>query len=286
MQLSAPAKINLTLDVLGRRADGYHELCSIMQTVSLCDTVRVEAVRAAETAIAVKTDKGYLPADERNTAYKAAAAFLKAAGMTADIRIAIQKRIPVGAGLGGGSADAAAVLRALDLLLHAGLTAEAMNQLAASVGADVPFALHGGCAVAEGIGDRLTHLPVMTELPMVLCKPRPSASTKAIFEKLDAAGVTAHPDTEGAVRAIRSNDRYELAERLGNVLEPVTSAIRPVVSEIRRSLLQAGALGACMTGTGTAVFGIFADDAAAQAAVRLLKPRWPQTYDVHPLAKF
>ena len=280
MQLSAPAKINLTLDVLGRRADGYHELCSIMQTVSLCDTVRVEAVRAAETAIAVKTDKGYLPADERNTAYKAAAAFLKAAGMTADIRIAIQKRIPVGAGLGGGSADAAAVLRALDLLLHAGLTAEAMNQLAASVGADVPFALHGGCAVAEGIGDRLTHLPVMTELPMVLCKPRPSASTKAIFEKLDAAGVTAHPDTEGAVRAIRSNDR------LGNVLEPVTSAIRPVVSEIRRSLLQAGALGVCMTGTGTAVFGIFADDAAAQAAVRLLKPRWPQTYDVHPLAKF
>ena len=286
MQLSAPAKINLTLDVLGRRADGYHELCSIMQTVSLSDIVRVEAARAAETAIAVKTDKGYLPADERNTAYKAAKAYLKATGMAADIRIDIQKRIPVGAGLGGGSADAAAVLRALELLLHAGLTAEEMNLLAASVGADVPFALHGGCALAEGIGERLTRLPVMTNLPMVLCKPRSSASTKAIFEKLDAADVTAHPDTQGAVCAIRSNDRYELAARLGNVLEPVTSAIRPVVSEIRRSLRHAGALGACMTGTGTAVFGIFPDDETAQAAVRLLKPRWPQTYDVHPLAEF
>lgn len=286
MQLPAYAKVNFTLDVLNRRADGYHELRSVMQTITLCDSVQVEATRADETQIQVKTNRTYLPADERNTAYQAAARFLQAAGICASVSIQIQKRIPVGAGLGGGSADAAAVLRALNSSLNVRMTPSELEQLAMTVGADVPFLLHGGCALAEGIGERLTRLPVLPQLPMVICKPRPSASTRHIFETLDAVGVDTHPDTERAIAAIRANQPQQLAAQLHNVLEPVTTAMHPVVGKIRKSLLEAGAMGAAMTGTGTAVFALFDQKPAALAAVRRLKAHWPQTYLVQTAAEF
>lgn len=282
MLLSAPAKLNLTLDVLARRPDGYHELSSIMQTISLCDTVEVEAARAARTRITVKTDQEYLPVNERNTAYKAAAAFLRECGVSAEVHISIRKKIPVGAGLGGGSADAAAVLRALNALLSVGMDEGRLNQIAAKIGADVPFALRGGCALATGIGEKLSELPVLEELHIVLCKPRLSASTKSIFSKLKVDEIQEHPDTAGAVEAIRQRNIGALAFRLFNVLEPITAAIRPSVREIHKRLLQAGALGAAMTGTGTAVFAVFADEAAARAAVERLKSRYEHTYYVRP----
>ncbi len=282
MLLSAPAKLNLTLDVLARRPDGYHELSTIMQTVSLCDIVEVEAVRSTRTHIAVKTDQAYLPVNERNTAYKAAAAFLSECGIEAEVSITIQKKIPVGAGLGGGSADAAAVLYALNTLLSVELDGERLNRIAAGVGADVPFALRGGCAVAGGIGERLSGLPVFEELHIVICKPRLSASTKTIFSKLKVAEIQEHPDTAGAAEAIRQKNIGALAFRLFNVLEPITASVRPCVREIHKRLLQAGALGAAMTGTGTAVFGVFADEAAARSAAERLKSRYEHTYSVQP----
>lgn len=286
MQLPAYAKVNLTLDVLNRRADGYHELRSIMQGITLCDTVRVEAVRTAESDIQVRTNRLYLSADERNTAYQAAARFLQTAEIHASVSIQIQKRIPVGAGLGGGSADAAAVLRALNSILDVRMAPSELAQLAMTVGADVPFLLHGGCALAEGIGERLTKLPVLPALSMVICKPRSSASTRQIFEKLDAVGVAAHPNTERAIAAIRANQPAQLAKQLHNVLEPVTTAMHPIVGKVRSSLLEAGAIGAAMTGTGTAVFGLFDQKTTALAAVHRLKPHWPQTYLVQTIPEF
>ena len=283
MLLSAPAKLNLTLDVLARRSDGYHELSTIMQTVSLCDAVEVEAARAARTHIIVKTDKTFLPENDRNTAYKAAVAILRESGVDAEVRIFIRKRIPVGAGLGGGSADAAAVLCALNEQLGIEMDAERINRVAAGVGADVPFALCGGCALAAGIGENLSPLPVFEGLHIILCKPKSSASTKSIFSRLNVSEIQEHPDTAGAAEAIRHKNLNALAFRLFNVLEPVTVAVRPAVGEVHKRMIQAGALGAAMTGTGTAVFGIFADESTAQAAFGKLKARYEHTYFVHPL---
>ena len=271
--LSAPAKINFTLDVLSRRPDGYHDLSTIMQAVSLADTVTVDAVRAEETTVQLTTDKSFLPTDDRNIACKAAKAFLESAGITAAVKIDLQKQIPVGAGMGGGSSDAAAVLRALAALLQVELPPETMNRLAKSIGADVPFALDGGCALAEGIGEVLKPLPVFTGIPLVICKPRASVATKSIFTRFRVDAVAEHPDTAGALSAIRGRNLSALAFRLFNVLEPVTSELCPPIAEYRRALLKAGALGTVMTGSGTAVFGIFADRAAAETAEKLLKPQ-------------
>ena len=278
LTILAPAKINLTLDVLARRADGYHELSTVMQAISLADTVMVEAERSHETVIELTCDKPFVPTDERNIAVKAAKAFLEKNRMKAHIRITLQKRIPVGAGMGGGSTDAAAVLRALDTLLPSGMTPDEMVFLAKSIGADVPFVLRGGCALAEGIGEALQPIPVYAGIPIVVCKPRVSASTKEIFTRLKVDSITEHPDTLGAVDAIRERNLDALAFRLFNVLESVTTEICPVIGEYRRELLKAGALGAAMTGSGTAVFGVFSDKASASCAAAALRHSCDQVW--------
>ena len=276
--LLAPAKVNLTLDVLARRSDGYHELSTIMQTVSLADTVTVSVASAAETTVELTCDKSFVPTDERNIAVKAAKLFLTEVNQVAHVRIAIAKNIPVGAGMGGGSTDAAAVLRALDALLETKLSAETMNRLAKSIGADVPFLIDGGCALAKGIGEALQPVPVFTGIPLVLCKPRASAATKAIFSRLHVDAITEHPDTLGMLEAVEAQNLAATAFRLFNVLEPVTTEICPVVAEYHRALLKVGALGAAMTGSGTAVFGIFADHASASAAAATLKTQCDQVW--------
>ncbi len=278
LTISAPAKINLMLDVLARRADGYHELSTIMQSISLADTVAVEAERSDETVIKLTCDKSFIPTDERNIAVKAAKAFLHHAGIHAHVRIALQKRIPVGAGMGGGSTDAAAVLRALEALLPSGISEEEMVLLAKTIGADVPFALHGGCALAGGIGEALQPIPVYAGIPIVVCKPRASASTKEIFTRLKVDSIAEHPDTLGAAEAIREKNLDALAFRLFNVLESVTTELCPAIGEYRRDLLKAGALAAVMTGSGTAVFGVFADKASASRAVAALRNSCDQVW--------
>ncbi len=282
--LRTPAKVNLCLDVVGKRADGYHLLRGVMQTVSLYDTVTVRAEERGETSILVGTDKGFLPADRRNTAFRAAELFTEATGLRLAVGLSLRKMIPVGAGLGGGSSDAAAVLRALNGLFGEPLCAKTLHALALQIGADVPFFLEGGTCLAEGVGEVLTRLRPFADVPMVICKPRASLSTKLIFSTLNWDGTKPHPDTEGMLAAIAQGNREEVARCLGNVLEPVSCHLCPEIGRIRNRLTKLGAEGVLMSGSGTAVFGLFHDRETAQEAVLNLRPRYPETYAVHTTA--
>jgi len=200
--IKAPAKINLTLDITGKRPDGYHEICTIMHTVELSDTITVNAEKSPETIISIKTDKAYIPCGPANTVYKAVSLFMNETGINAAVEIDINKKIPVGAGLGGGSSDAAAVIKALDTLFCSNLSIEKQNMIAAKVGADVPFCLNGGCAIARGIGEILSPLPVLPHFPVVISKPRGGVSTAKVFSALKTDEITLRPDTDTAVKAI------------------------------------------------------------------------------------
>lgn len=257
LYLLAPAKLNLTLDVLGRRADGYHELCSIMASASLYD--EIDLAPAREISL---TWEGCMPAPrpEKNTAYLAARAFFAQTGQAC--RIHINKRIPGQAGLGGGSADAAAVLRGLQRL-YGGIEDEALFSLARAIGADVPFCLLGGCALAEGIGEKLTPLPA-PQLHLVLLKGRGGVSTPALFRSL--ALPLPHPDTPAALAAL-SGPAERLAPFLQNALEGPATSLLPEIGRLKARLLAAGALAAFMTGSGACVAGLFPSESAARAAL-------------------
>ncbi len=257
LHLFAPAKLNLTLDVLGRRADGYHELRSIMASVDLYD--EIDLAPAGEVSL---TWEGSMPAPwlEKNTAYLAARAFFAQTGRAC--RIHINKRIPGQAGLGGGSADAAAVLRGLQRL-YGGIEDEALLSLARAIGADVPFCLLGGCALAEGIGDKLTSLPA-PQLHLVLLKGRRGVSTPVLFRSLQLP--VPHPDTQAALAAL-SGPAEGLAPFLQNALEGPATALLPEIGHLKARLLAAGALAAFMSGSGACVAGLFPSEAAARAAL-------------------
>lgn len=269
----AYAKLNLTLDVLGLMPDGYHELCSVMHGVSLHDdvTVRIAPSGGNHVAISIR-GAGFeriVPADRRNTAAKAAYAFLDAAG-AADCRveIGIFKRIPVGAGLGGGSADAAAVLHALNALFDEPFDTERLCEIGVSVGADVPFCIRGGTMLARGRGELLSPLPALPNCEIVIVKPRFSVSTAELFRKIDSVKITERPDTEGFVASLECGDLHGAAHRIYNVFEQALPSQQSAeISAIKGRLLDLGALSAAMTGTGSAVFGIFEKNApAAQKA--------------------
>ncbi|MEA4971184.1 MAG: 4-(cytidine 5'-diphospho)-2-C-methyl-D-erythritol kinase [Candidatus Pelethousia sp.] len=257
LHLFAPAKLNLTLDVLGRRADGYHELRSIMASVDLYDEIGLAP--AGEISL---TWEGSMPAPrlEKNTAYLAARAFFAQTGRAC--RIHINKRIPGQAGLGGGSADAAAVLRGLQRL-YGGIEDEVLLSLARAIGADVPFCLLGGCALAEGIGDKLTSLPA-PQLHLVLLKGRKGVSTPALFRSLQLP--VPHPDTQAALAAL-SGPAGGLAPFLQNALEGPATALLPEIGHLKARLLAAGALAAFMSGSGACVAGLFPSESAARAAL-------------------
>lgn len=257
IKLFAPAKVNLTLDVLGRRADGYHELCSIMASVNLYDEITLSP--AEGTAL---TWEGIVPAPplERNTAYLAAEAFRAQTGRAC--RIHINKRIPSRAGLGGGSADAAAILRGLQRL-YGGMEDEALFSLGRSVGADVPFCLLGGCALAEGIGEKLRPLPPPT-LHLLLLKGQSGVSTPRLFRSLSLP--LPHPDTAAALAALYGPPA-DLAPLLQNALEGPAIALCPEIGLLKSRLYKAGALCAFMTGSGAAVAGLFPTQEAARACL-------------------
>ena len=278
MNIMAPAKLNLTLDVLFRREDGYHALQMVMQSVTLADVLTVE--RREGGGICVETDLPYLPNNERNLAAVAAHAFQQATGQALDgCAITVQKNIPVCAGLAGGSSDAAAVLRALNTLTGAGLSPRRLAEIGQDVGSDVPYCVLGGTVLAEGRGELLTPLPPLPKCHAVLCKPDFSISTPQLFSRLDCGKIRRRPDTAGLLAALDAGDLPGVARRMYNVFENViTGRQGHEIMEIKNTLIHGGALGASLSGTGPTVFGLFDQEAAARQAAALLRERYEETF--------
>jgi 4-diphosphocytidyl-2-C-methyl-D-erythritol kinase len=268
VRLKAYAKINLALDVVGRRPDGYHELRTVMQSISLADEVSVG--RASEGfELLVDPPRTEVGPPEKNTAYLVWRLLCDRLGEELPVRVTLRKNVPAGAGLGGGSADAAAVLRGLDGLFGLGLSVEEMRDVGSGTGADVPFCVSGGTALGEGVGEILRPAPSPPDHRLLVVKPRRGVDTAAVYRSYDAG--PAGGDAAGRVlQALRSGDLAELAGALGNDLAPVAKGMVPEVAELERSLFEAGAVGASMTGSGTAVYGLFSDeDAAARACEKV-----------------
>lgn len=250
------AKINLTLDVLSRRDNGYHDIKMIMQTVSLFDLIIVDKT---SSDITVSTNLRYLPNNEKNIAYKAADAFFKETGIDGGVKIMIHKNIPVAAGLAGGSGNCAAVLTALNMLYSKPLSKERLMELGAMLGADVPYCFDGSTQLAEGIGEILSPLAKMPDAYILLVKPPINVSTGAIYEEIDSAPIDVRPDTDAMISSLENGDINGVAENLCNVMEAVTVRMHPIVGGIKQKMLMNGALGAVMSGSGPTVFGIFDD---------------------------
>ena len=269
MKIEAHAKINLGLDVTGRREDGYHLVRMIMQELELHDTLWLEKSR--EPGVQLISDEPALGADRSNLIVRAAELLLGLYMPEEGVRIRLEKRIPLAAGLAGGSADAAAALRGINELFELNLDDAELCRLGVQLGADVPYCIMGGTALSEGIGEVLTILPTLPSCYIVLGKPEEGMSTAEAYHLLDAQKEIRHPDIDGQIRALKREDLAGVAERVGNVLEPVTAARQPEVDAIRRQLMEAGAAGACMSGSGPTVFGIFTEAEKAQRACSVLK---------------
>ena len=259
----AYAKLNLTLDVTGKRDDGYHEMLMVMQTVSVADSIELEM--SSEPGIRASCNFRYIPTDRRNLAVRAAELFCAAQNIQGcGIKISIEKNIPVGAGMAGGSADAAAVLRGMNRLFEKDLRRQELETLAGEVGSDVAFCIAGGTALARGRGEILEDLDPMPDCTIVICKPSFSISTPELFRKLDQTSLYRHPDTAGMLAAIANGDLRECTMRMYNVFEELDDRRLRTVKEIKSSMLDFGALGAVMTGTGSAVFGVFSEKERAK----------------------
>ena len=270
IQEYAYAKLNLTLDVLAKRDDGYHDMMMVMQTVSVCDSIQIS--RAEESGIRTSCNFYYIPTDGRNLAARAAKVFLEHIGEPEQgIEIRLKKDIPVGAGMAGGSADAAAVLRGMNSLYGRPLNRGQLEELAGEVGSDVAFCVAGGTVLASGRGEILEDLEPMPDCSIVICKPGFSISTPELFRKLDQMNMRHHPDTEGMLTAIRDGSLNEMGKRMYNVFEEVDDRRMRSVGEIKSVLLDYGALGSMMTGTGSAVFGIYIDREAAEKCAEKLR---------------
>jgi 4-diphosphocytidyl-2-C-methyl-D-erythritol kinase len=277
----AYAKLNISLDVVSRRPDGYHEMRMIMQTVSLCDEVTVSLRH--DGTISIRTNLRYLPCDDRNIAVKAAKAFFAntdTASSGADI--SITKHIPVCAGMGGGSADGAAVLRALNKLTGKPLNRRELESLGNSLGSDIPFCVAGGTSLAEGKGEILTDLTPLPACIFVIAKPRFSVSTPELFTKIDLCSVRYHPDTQGVLSSIKTRDLKGICQRMYNVFENVLPPKPDDIPKIKGILLDCGALGTVMTGTGSAVFGVFDDEEKAKKAQSYLAQQYSDVFLAEP----
>ena len=269
IRLKAFAKINLGLDVLKKREDGYHELKMVMQTINLYDRITIRKIK--KPGIAVRTNLPYLPKDQHNLAYKAAELLKEEFGIREGISVSLHKYIPVAAGLAGGSSNAAAVLFGVNRLFGLGLSLEDLKKRGVKIGADVPYCLMRGTALAEGIGDKLLRLPPAPQCYVVLAKPSVSVSTKYVYENLHVDQLSSHPDIDGMAAAIREENLAGMVNRMGNVLETVTEQSYPVIGKIKAFLMEEGALGALMSGSGPTVFGLFDDYETAQNAFEKMK---------------
>ena len=259
----AYAKINLGLDIVGLRADGYHLVRMIMQTVGLSD--ELEFTRTKDGLITIDSDVE-LGAVSDNLIYKAVDLLRREEGISDGMHVKLTKRIPVAAGLAGGSSDCAASLKAANDLYGLGLSPERLAAYGVRLGADVPYCLMGGTAISEGIGEKLTPLPAAPKAHVLLVKPSFGISTKEAYAAYDREESPAHPDIDGLIRAIKAGDLRAMCASMGNVLEPVSIAMHPEIADIKARMKELGAAGSMMSGSGPTVFGLFDDEAAAKRA--------------------
>ena len=269
MRLRAMAKINLGLDIIGKREDGYHEVRMIMQTIRMYDVLEIR--KKSSPGISLSTNLPYIPCDERNLVYKAAKILMDEFHVEEGLSMKLTKSVPVAAGMAGGSSDAAAAFVGVNRLFHLGLSQEELMKRAVQVGADVPYCVMRGTALAEGIGEKLTRLPDLPGCYILIGKPGINVSTRTAYENLDLNEIRRRPDIDGMIRDIKNKDLYSMTGKMENVFEPGIMAKYPVIREIRDLMEKQGALKAMMSGSGPTVFGIFDDAGKMQNAARALK---------------
>jgi 4-diphosphocytidyl-2-C-methyl-D-erythritol kinase len=285
--INAYAKINLGLDVLRRREDGYHDVCMIMQSLDLHDTITIN--KTTSKNLSIKTNLSYLPNDQGNLVYKAAALFLETTSISEGLDITLNKMIPVAAGLAGGSSDAAATLLGLNELYGTGLTTNELKKLGVKLGADVPYCIMLGTALSEGIGEVLTPLAPMPDCSILLVKPDISVSTKYVYENLHLSGAISHPDIPAMQLALAEGNLITLAESMDNILQTVTVTNYPIITAIKEKMKELGAITSLMSGSGPTVFGIYNNLAQSEDSyhyfkrhqnygkqIFLTKPYWPK----------
>ena len=299
-KINAYAKINITLDVTGRLPNGYHTIKSVMQQVDLCDEVTVERLEDPGVILTVESECSGLsaaghdlvPCDEKNIAYRAAKAIFAEAenrGLKVPgVHIHLKKRIPAAAGLAGGSTDAAAALVGINEACNFAFSTEDLCVIGKTIGADVPFCIKGGTVLCEGIGEKMTELPGLPAIPVIIAKPDVAVSTAAGYAKLDReleAGTLDHPDTDGLVSVIEKSERHNVGEAVdslipffGNVFAPMTEESHPVIAEIRKAMTGTGAAGALMSGSGPSVFALYKDEASAEESEAVLRERFPDIF--------
>ena len=278
MRINAPAKINISLDVLRRRDDGYHDVKMIMQSISLFDVIDVILNHTGD--INITSNKVNIPLDERNIAYKAARLFLDTTNEKRGVNIHIEKHIPVAAGLAGGSTNAAAVLIALNELFENRFSKDKLMEIGTQIGADVPLCILQGTALSEGIGEKLTILPSPEIKNILLVKPPIDVSTKWVYENLDLKNAN-HPDIDKAVEFIKSQNTDDLPKVMGNILESVTETKYPVITEIKREMVSLGATVSMMSGSGPTVFGFFENEDSGKKALDFFKTKFDEVFLVN-----
>lgn len=269
LELKALGKINLGLDVLGRRENGYHDVRMVMQTVYLYDQICIEKTK--KPGISLSSNLFYLPVNENNLAYKAASILMEEFRIQEGVKITLDKHIPVAAGMAGGSSNAAAVLYGVNRMFSLGLSQAELMERGVALGADVPYCIMRGTVLAEGIGELLTPLPAMPKCYVLIAKPPISVSTKLVYEKLDSHEIDEHPDIDGIIDGLKKENLEAVASCMGNVLEKVTIEEYPVIEEIKTVMKKEGALNAMMSGSGPTVFGLYEDKQRAKKAASRIK---------------
>lgn len=271
IELKAYGKINIGLDVIRKREDGYHDLDMIMQTVGVYDDVIISRKDGTQTyEIEVSTDADVLPNDKGNLAFMAAKVLMEAYDIKAKVKIHINKRIPIAGGMAGGSADCAAVLRGVNQLFQLGLTDEQLQEYGVKLGADVPYCIVGGTKRAQGIGEILTDLPTPPKCYVIIAKPDAFVSTKFVYSHIRPAQIENHPDIDGIIESIKAGDLYGMCEKIANVMEDVTIPEYPIIQKVKDILKSNGAVNALMSGSGPTVFGIYDDEEKAKQSMDAL----------------
>ncbi|GKX28547.1 4-diphosphocytidyl-2-C-methyl-D-erythritol kinase [Vallitalea longa] len=276
INIRARAKINISLDVIGKRQDGYHEVKMIMQTINLYDKINMKKIRKDE--IKIQTNLAFLPVDDRNLVYKVVKHLKEKYSIKTGVFIDLYKVIPVAAGLAGGSSDAAATLVGMNRLFNLRMTMNEMMEIGTMFGADIPYCLLRGTALSEGIGEKLTPLKRFPNAYVVIAKPNINVSTGYVYSNLDLNDIDARPDTDEIINGINKGDLHHICLNMGNILETVTTKKYPIINEIKRCMMENGAIGSLMTGSGPSVFGIFDDKRKAYNLAHKLK--------VNNIAKF
>ena len=271
IRLKARAKINLGLDVLGKREDGYHEVRMVMQTIGIYD--RLILTKIPEEEIRITSNLAFLPVNENNLIYKAIKLLKDEYHFPGGVSVDLNKFIPVAAGMAGGSTDAASTMFGVNRLFGLNLSMGKMMELGVRLGADVPYCVRRGTALAEGIGEKLTRITPVPHMWILIAKPQINVSTRLVYEQLDMGGIQKHPDIDGIIRAIEAQDVVRIAQSMGNVLENVTVPLYPVIETIKQDMLSHGAINAMMSGSGPTVFGIFPDEQTTLACQAFLKEK-------------